>query len=792
MQTVVGHLQRMRGKLQNRRHGEAGNQSEFHKSSNSVRQPRYQSVCSALSHSPSRARNHRASLSTSTRLIPYQPFLCASKPSVAEMANEYPCAPPGQRSNGRSGYNNRSTGYGKGQGGYNGAKGGRAQNSGNNGPCTVPYANTSVSFSSNPLASWGQKYGRSTQPPPQVYMPSAPVPWTPPATFHPLYSGMQSQNASAGHFVPPHIAGRTIPPVKTSIATAPPAITTLMAATTSSMSTKGGGKSGGPATNDSAPDTRDMSGTKTTTPGNALTSSSGTNEIAPDASHIHAPVPKRIRKFPNSIELTDAAPLSHSVIREFVPHEGKKSAMDEPHATPDATVKLLGHEALMQLQIFNITLARTLQGSLKDAKAAREIQEAAFVKKRSILLSLLQAARESERGHIRTIQRLQERFYSKMQEACKLNGKAKETAQTAATTQLKGVGEFSRMASEQREKIDDYRNELNNLDNARAISRNSYSDAVHTVLMQALGDEAVKKRTTGLGDNTTFSGAVQANVMAKKSPMSIHRTLDDRKDSGATALPQMAQLSKQQPVFERQPETGHQSIGEVLHRTTVSDAQPVNIGNDKPPKNSGPQTVSPKSQFAVSPTTVKNAIAVTMSEVPEGFWIPEKLRDLTPKVDTKKDNTKGDIKDDTKKDIKKDDSAGKVPPKQETYANKAKDKAASDSKVSSQPAAAKPQGNDKPEGPIAVKAESNQPGYQGSGRKKWKTKKKNGNGGAGGANGGAGDGNGTNGDARGGNNGSCGAVGGSGGSDRKDKGANAKVTATPKAGSAAGEMRKGG
>jgi hypothetical protein len=73
MQTVVGHLQRMRGKLQNRRHGEAGNQSEFHKSSNSVRQPRYQSVCSDLSHSPSRARNHRASLSTSTRLIPYQP-----------------------------------------------------------------------------------------------------------------------------------------------------------------------------------------------------------------------------------------------------------------------------------------------------------------------------------------------------------------------------------------------------------------------------------------------------------------------------------------------------------------------------------------------------------------------------------------------------------------------------------------------------------------------------------------------------------------------------------------------
>lgn len=704
------------------------------------------------------------------------------------MANDYPFAPPGHAGNGHSAYGNRNRGPNKGQGGYNGGRGGRSQNTGNHGPRAVPApiqvpgaeAVAHYNFVPDPMAPWAQKYGRYTpRQSPQFFMPLASAPWMSPASPYTTHSGMQSRAILTSSA--PHMGTLAHTPIVT------PHITTSTAATMSSgPSTKGNGKSGNSKTNGSGSGAKNAKTTKTTGQQPASTIASGADGGIPDALHIHAPIPKRIHKLtPRHHHLSGDTPPAHSVLRDFVPHEGQNSVMDANHNTPDATVKLLDHESLMQLQVFNITLARKLQRKLEEAKAARETDQAAFLKKRSILLSLLAFARDSERNHVKTIQRMEERFYNKLQEACKLSGEAKKSGMIAASTQLKAGPDFSRLAAEQREKIEEYRNELNDLDNARAISRNKYSDTIHDVLMQALGGKAV-----GQAGVTTASGADQEDATQKKtSVVSPAPAQDDRKDSA-----QMAQLAKEQPVFERQPETEHQSIGEVLHRTTVTDAQcdSAKTGNGIPPK----------SQFAASPTSFKKS-AEGLEAFPD-FWVPEKIRGVPPMDDSVKlashvEARNGDIarKQEAKngESVKKQESTNtKAPNTKAENKTPAPQKTQATNKSPALSAALKTQGNDRSKGPVVPKQQANHSSNQSSNQVTGKVRKKNfnkkkGNGGGGG-----------DGKDKGG-----GGMGGGGmanaapktgptAGDGKDKvnGTGGIANAVSKTGPADGNMRKGG
>ncbi|KAH4351534.1 hypothetical protein HBH98_030670 [Parastagonospora nodorum] len=696
------------------------------------------------------------------------------------MANDYPFAPPGHAGKGHPAYDNRNRGYNKGRGSYNGGRGGRSQNSGNYGPRAVPVpiqvpsaeAVAPFNFVPDPMAPWAQKYGRYTPgQSPQFFMPLASAPWMSPASPYSTYSGMQPRAFSTSSA--PHVGTLAHTPIATPHITIPKA-----AIMSSGPSTKGNGNLGNSRTNGSGSGAKNAKNaknaktetTETTGQQPAGTTASGTGEGASDALHTHAPIPKRIHKLtPKHHHLPGGTPTAHSVLRDFIPYEGQNSVMDAAHNTPDATVKLLDHDSLMQLQVFNITLAHKLQRKLEEAKMAREMDETAFLKKRSILLSLLTVARDSERNHVKTVQRLEERFYSKMQEACKLSGEAKKNGMIAATTQLKAGPDFSRLASEQREKIEEYRNELNDLDNARAISRNKYSDTIHEVLMQALGGKAV-----GQAGVVTAADADQVDAAQKKtSVVSMAPAQDDRKDSA-----QIAQLAKDQPVFERQPETEHQSINEVLHRTTVTDAPHE---SDK----TG-YVIPPKSRFVDSSTSFKQSTNDTELEAFPDFWVPEKIRGLAPVGDGAMLTAQVEArKDDVAK--KQEAKNGDAVKKQDTSKDKAPN-TKTENKTPAPSAVPKTQGNDKSKAPVVSKQQPNQSGNQGTGKVRKKNfRKKGGNGGAGG-----------DGKDKGG-----GGVGGSGmanaapktgqaAGDGKDKGAGGKANAIPKTGPAAGDMRKGG
>ncbi|EAT89021.2 hypothetical protein SNOG_03816 [Parastagonospora nodorum SN15] len=647
------------------------------------------------------------------------------------MANDYPFAPPGHAGKGHPAYDNRNRGYNKGRGSYNGGRGGRSQNSGNYGPRAVPVPIQVP----NPMAPWAQKYGRYTPgQSPQFFMPLASAPWMSPASPYSTYSGMQPRAFSTSSA--PHVGTLAHTPIATPHITIPKA-----AIMSSGPSTKGNGNLGNSRTNGSGSGAKNAEECEEREDRDDR-DDRGTGEGASDALHIHAPIPKRIHKLtPKHHHLPGGTPTAHSVLRDFIPYEGQNSVMDAAHNTPDATVKLLDHDSLMQLQVFNITLAHKLQRKLEEAKMARRDG-------RNI-------ARDSERNHVKTVQRLEERFYSKMQEACKLSGEAKKNGMIAATTQLKAGPDFSRLA------LRSDRNELNDLDNARAISRNKYSDTIHEVLMQALGGKAVGQ-------------ADQVDAAQKKtSVVSMAPAQDDRKDSA-----QIAQLAKDQPVFERQPETEHQSINEVLHRTTVTDAPHE---SDK----TG-YVIPPKSRFVDSSTSFKQSTNDTELEAFPDFWVPEKIRGLAPVGDGAMLTAQVEArKDDVAK--KQEAKNGDAVKKQDTSKDKAPN-TKTENKTPAPSAVPKTQGNDKSKAPVVSKQQPNQSGNQGTGKVRKKNfRKKGGNGGAGG-----------DGKDKGG-----GGVGGSGmanaapktgqaAGDGKDKGAGGKANAIPKTGPAAGDMRKGG
>ncbi|KAL5117180.1 hypothetical protein ACEQ8H_004868 [Pleosporales sp. CAS-2024a] len=503
------------------------------------------------------------------------------------MTNHYPChdawrAPPHQNYHGPSPSHPYGRAHGQTGDSINGGRGGRVRGFGD-------YA----------LAAWASSSS------------------TPPADFHPPLHP-KPKNAPAGCVAPQRPTTDTIASVQTPVTTTLSNIATPPAASFySTASAKGTQKK---------KKKKKKSKSARTKPGGSVSAAksvSATHPVHPhlvraihpniqqpgtESSQIGAPVPPRIHMSKvRDYQATRPADMSHSLINEFVPREGRQDVMDQDHTTPAMTVQRLDHETLVQLQIFNIALARRLQKNLDEAKAARETQDQVFHEKRSVLLSLLQIARESERGHEKTIQRLYDCFYVNMHEACMLSMDEKQTAQIEATASLKSAADFSRMASAQRELIETYRSELNDLDNARTVSRNAYSDAVHAVLIQAL---------------EAHVGLLQ----------------DGRKDSGAVASSHLTQLNEQQLLFKRQPEAEHQSIGEVLHRGDIANTSTENIqstktSQDKPTAHKEEETIPSKMASAEAPTTTNHTSPTSKNEASEQYWLPDGLKVPAAKAD---------------------------------------------------------------------------------------------------------------------------------------------------------------
>jgi hypothetical protein len=265
---------------------------------------------------------------------------------------------------------------------------------------------------------------------------------------------------------------------------------------------------------------------------------------------------------------TESNAPSHSksrtgTINTFVPNEGRQYSIDKDHPTPNATVDCLNYEAIMHLQIFNITLAAALQHTLKDAKAAFEAQESAHIKKRAILLSLLQATRGSELAHEASVRHHYDLFHYHMTEACAKQGDAKSAAQTEATSQLKAATNTSKLALEDRSRIEQYRNDLLDVDNARAISRNIYSDKVHDVLIRALGGDAIDSEAAmNVRGLAAQSGMASASTPPRKS--GTYASNNGTESGKAYVDTPDAQQATRQGVFETHPRTENQSISEVL------------------------------------------------------------------------------------------------------------------------------------------------------------------------------------------------------------------------------------
>jgi hypothetical protein len=178
-------------------------------------------------------------------------------------------------------------------------------------------------------------------------------------------------------------------------------------------------------------------------------------------------------------------------------------------------------------------------------------------------------------------------FYDDMKNACQIDEPLrKDRDQRLATEQIKFMTKLSQQASKYRNKIDIFRNELQDLENARARSRNTYSNAIFDVLMKALGadDPGLKNAQPTVWPSSTISKAIEGReaTVARSSRYSSG-PIQDKQD---VTLPVAAKQSVPQPdtsapqpgpsthdpdtsahhdaVFEQRPEPEHSSIREIL------------------------------------------------------------------------------------------------------------------------------------------------------------------------------------------------------------------------------------
>jgi hypothetical protein len=178
-------------------------------------------------------------------------------------------------------------------------------------------------------------------------------------------------------------------------------------------------------------------------------------------------------------------------------------------------------------------------------------------------------------------------FYDDMKNACQIDEPLrKDRDQRLATEQIKFMTKLSQQASKYRNKIDIFRNELQDLENARARSRNTYSNAIFDVLMKALGaeDPGLKNAQPTAWPSSTISKAIESReATAAGSSRYSSGPIQDKQD---VTLPVAAKQSVPQPdtsasqpgpfthdpdpsahhdaVFEQRPEPEHSSIREIL------------------------------------------------------------------------------------------------------------------------------------------------------------------------------------------------------------------------------------
>jgi hypothetical protein len=357
-------------------------------------------------------------------------------------------------------------------------------------------------------------------------------------------------------------------------------------------------------------------------------SSGAVATLSPSSQNLNPTgIPTRAAKEKGSASV---APLPITIDKHFVPGEGHTSPLDALHENPGGTVQLLDHDALMQLQIFSTTLAVKAKQTLLQAKKTHTASEDSYQQKRAVLISLLAAARESELAHEKKVCRLMDRYHHNMKEACKLvDTDAKSAAQVLATRISEASREESYLATEDRRRIEQIRNDLHEVDNARILSTIAYADAVHGVVEASLGGQGV---FAGSAATTKPEKMALEKSVSSETPHVSTFVGQDGQTSAVTAAPIDLQQGAQQPVFERQTETEHQSIDEVLGRTKhiaeSDDSEEVekntpnyddllakalagaNTGTVTPPEQ---QTKLSYVKVVVTPGTVKKAIELTMN-----------------------------------------------------------------------------------------------------------------------------------------------------------------------------------
>jgi hypothetical protein len=296
----------------------------------------------------------------------------------------------------------------------------------------------------------------------------------------------------------------------------------------------------------------------------------------------------------------DVAPLPIAIKKLFVPGESNLSPLDELHKNPGDTVQLLDHDALMQLQVFSISLAAKGKQTLSRAKDAYIKAEESYRMKRAVLISLVQTTRESELAHEKNVARLMDRYHHKMKGACKLTDiDAKSAAQILAIRTSEVAREESYLATEDRRRLEEFRNDLHEIDNARIISAITYADAVHGVVQASLGRQGVLAESTDTKGRESLTNEVPRN----ETPVEQ----GSQTDNTPTAANSKAKKSSRQPVFEHQTGVGHQSIDEVLSRkeiTTETDSlgkmdEHTALNDDKLSKalaNANTEAVTPPEQ----------------------------------------------------------------------------------------------------------------------------------------------------------------------------------------------------
>jgi hypothetical protein len=220
-------------------------------------------------------------------------------------------------------------------------------------------------------------------------------------------------------------------------------------------------------------------------------------------------------------------------------------------------------------------------------------------------------------------------FYDDMKNACQIDEPLrKDRDQRLATEQIKFMTKLSQQASKYRSKIDIFRNELQDLENARARSRNTYSNAIFDVLMKALGAEnpGSKSAPPTAGPSSTISKAIagRQDAEAGSSRYSSGHIQDKQDVSLSVAAKQSVPQpdtshdpdpsAHHDPVFEQRPEPKHSDIREILDAVNARENPAQN--SDSPEKQQPKSRKGKDKQIAAHTSEGEDTLASTSKARP--------------------------------------------------------------------------------------------------------------------------------------------------------------------------------